>query len=63
MKHHEWMLESERLMNLMESSEYKSDKYHEYRKSLLAHLAQKPSPDDEDDDDEEPWTMTTPAPL
>jgi hypothetical protein len=54
-----WMAVAERLMNLMESFDYKSEQYNVCRKVLLSHLAQKPKFDDE----EEAWTMTGPAPF
>jgi hypothetical protein len=53
------MADAERLMNLMESFDYKSEQYNVCRKALLTHLAQKP----DHDDDSEAWTMTGPAPF
>lgn len=54
-----WMAVAERLMNLMESFDYKSEQYNVCRKVLLTHLAQKPKHDEE----VEAWTMTGPAPF
>ena len=54
-----WMAVAERLMNLMESFDYKSEQYNVCRKVLLTHLAQKPTHDDE----VEAWPMTGPAPF
>jgi hypothetical protein len=54
-----WMADAERLMNLMESFDYKSERYNVVRKVLLSHLAQKPNHDEE----VEAWTMTGPAPF
>jgi hypothetical protein len=59
MTQHAWMAIAERLMNLMESFEYKSEQYNVCRKVLLSHLAQKPTHDDE----VEAWPMTGPAPF
>jgi hypothetical protein len=53
------MAVAERLMNLMESFDYKSEQYNVCRKVLLTHLAQKPT----HDDDVEAWPMTGPAPF
>jgi hypothetical protein len=54
-----WMAVAERLMNLMESFDYKSEQYNVCRKVLLTHLSQKPTHDDE----VEAWPMTGPAPF
>jgi hypothetical protein len=53
------MADAERLMNLMESFDYKSEQYNVCRKVLLSHLAQKPKHDEE----VEAWTMTGPVPF
>jgi hypothetical protein len=53
------MADAERLMNLMESFDYKSEQYNVCRKVLLSHLAQKPK----DDEEAMAWTMTGPAPF
>jgi hypothetical protein len=53
------MAVAERLMNLMESFDYKSEQYNVCRKVLLTHLAQKPTHDEE----VEAWPMTGPAPF
>jgi hypothetical protein len=53
------MADAERLMNLMESFDYKSEQYNVCRKVLLSHLAQKPTNDEE----ASAWTMTGPAPF
>jgi hypothetical protein len=55
------MADAERLMNLMESFEYKSEQYNVCRKVLLAHLAQKPTKEDENE--VTAWTMTGPSPF
>jgi hypothetical protein len=60
MTQREWMVVAERLMNLMESFDYKSEQYNVCRKVLLAHLAKKPEHDEEEG---HAWTMTGPAPL
>jgi hypothetical protein len=58
------MLETERLMNLMEHLEYKSEQYKLCREALMEHMKKKP-PQQEDDDggDVVAWEMTGPAPL
>lgn len=64
MTHSEWMAEAERLLNVMEQLDYKSDMYLRCRSKLKAHLAAKPQNDDDDDPAEpDAWTMTGPAPL
>jgi hypothetical protein len=60
MTQREWMVVAERLMNLMESFDYKSEQYNVCRKVLLAHLAKKP---DHDEEEGHAWTMTGPAPF
>jgi len=61
MTYRAWMADAERLMNLMESFEYKSEQYNVCRKVLLAHLAQKPT--NEDENEVTAWTMTGPSPF
>lgn len=64
MKHSEWMLEAERLLNVMEQLDYKSESYKRCRAKLQAHLDAKPTlvPDD-DFVDSDVWTMTGPSVL
>lgn len=59
MSHRAWMADAERLMNLMERFDYKSEQYNVCRKVLLSHLAKKPKHDEE----ATAWTMTGPAPF
>ena len=59
MTHRAWMADAERLMNLMERFEYKSEQYNVCRQILLVHLAKKPMQDEE----MTAWTMTGPAPF
>lgn len=64
MTHSEWMAEAERLLNVMEKMDYKSDLYLRCRAKLKAHLAAKPEQEeDEDAPDGDVWTMTGPARL
>jgi outer membrane biosynthesis protein TonB len=53
------MADAERLMNLMERFDYKSEQYNVCRQILLSHLAKKPN----HDEDVTAWTMTGPAPF
>jgi hypothetical protein len=53
------MADAERLMNLMERFDYKSEQYNVCRQALLSHLAKKPTHDDE----VPTWAMTGPAPF
>jgi hypothetical protein len=59
MTHRAWMADAERLMNLMERFDYKSEQYNVCRQILLSHLAKKPN----HDEDATAWTMTGPAPF
>jgi hypothetical protein len=59
MTHRAWMADAERLMNLMERFDYKSEQYNVCRQILLSHLAKKPK----QDEDVTAWTMTGPAPF
>jgi hypothetical protein len=59
MTHRAWMADAERLMNLMERFDYKSEQYNVCRQILLSHLAKKPNQDEE----VSAWTMTGPAPF
>lgn len=59
MTHRAWMADAERLMNLMERFDYKSEQYNVCRQILLSHLAKKPKQDEE----VTAWTMTGPAPF
>jgi hypothetical protein len=53
------MADAERLMNLMERFDYKSEQYKLCRQVLLSHLAKKPK----HDEDVPEWAMTGPAPF
>lgn len=64
MKHSEWMSEAERLLNVMEQLDYKSESYQRCRAKLQSHLAAKPDlVSDDDFVDSDVWTMTAPAGL
>ena len=64
MKHSEWMAEAERLLNVMEQLDYKSESYKRCREKLQSHLYAKPALMEQDDFvDSDVWTMTTPSQL